>query len=97
MATALFSAITGKLVRSDIAMTGEVTLRGRVLPIGGLKEKILAAKMAGLKEVLVPAENRKDIEEISQEIKDGLTITYVKNMKEVLRHALLKGEACARP
>ncbi len=93
MATALFSAITGKLVRSDIAMTGEVTLRGRVLPIGGLKEKILAAKMAGLKEVLVPAENRKDIEEISQEIKDGLTITYVKDMKEVLKHALLKGES----
>ncbi|MDE7046392.1 MAG: endopeptidase La, partial [Lachnospiraceae bacterium] len=89
MATALFSAITGKMVRSDIAMTGEVTLRGRVLAIGGLKEKILAAKMAGLKEVLVPADNRKDIEEISEEIKEGLIITYVKDMKEVLKHALL--------
>lgn len=90
MATALFSAITGKKVRSDLAMTGEITLRGRVLPVGGLKEKILAAKMAGIKEVLVPFENKKDIEEISQEIKDGLVITHVKNMKEVLKYALLK-------
>ena len=70
-------------------MTGEVTLRGRVLPIGGLKEKILAAKMAGLKEVLVPFENKKDIDEISEEIKGGLTITYVKDMKEVFKRALL--------
>lgn len=90
MATALFSAITGKKVRSDLAMTGEVTLRGRVLPVGGLKEKILAAKMAGIKEVLVPFDNGKDIGEISQEIKEGLAITYVKNMREVLKHALLK-------
>lgn len=90
MATALFSAITDRKVRSDLAMTGEITLRGRVLPVGGLKEKILAAKMAGIKEVLVPFENKKDIEEISQEIKEGLTITHVKTMKEVLKHALLK-------
>lgn len=89
MATALFSAVTGRAVRSDIAMTGEVTLRGRALPIGGLKEKILAAKMAGMAEVLVPFENKKDIEEISEEIKEGLVITYVKNMKEVLSHALV--------
>lgn len=89
MATALFSAITGKPVRSDLAMTGEVTLRGRVLPIGGLKEKILAAKMAGIKEVLVPSENKKDIEEISQEIKEGLEITFVKDMKDVLERALI--------
>lgn len=89
MATALFSAITGKPVRSDLAMTGEVTLRGRVLPIGGLKEKILAAKMAGIKEVLVPFENKKDIEEISEEIKDGLEITFVKDMKDVLERALI--------
>ncbi len=93
MATALFSAITGKKVRSDLAMTGEVTLRGMVLPIGGLKEKILAARIAGLKEVLVPAENKKDIDEISEEIKEGLTITYVKNMEEVLRRALLADAA----
>lgn len=90
MATALFSAITGAEVRSDLAMTGEVTLRGRVLAIGGLKEKLLAAKMAGLKEVLVPFENRKDVEEISEEIKEGLLITYVKDMKEVLKYALVK-------
>ena len=76
-------------MRSDLAMTGEVTLRGRALPIGGLKEKLLAAKMAGIREVLVPVENRKDIEEISEEIKQGLVITYVKDMKEVLARALV--------
>lgn len=91
MATALFSAITEKEVRNDLAMTGEVTLRGRALPIGGLKEKLLAAKMAGIREVLVPFENRKDVEEISEEIRDGMKITYVKDMKEVLKHALVKG------
>lgn len=89
MATALFSAISGEKVRSDIAMTGEITLRGRVLPVGGLKEKILAAKMAGMKEVLVPAENKKDIEEIKEEIREGLVITYVKDMNEVLKRALI--------
>lgn len=90
MATALFSALTCRKVRSDLAMTGEITLRGRVLPVGGLKEKILAAKMAGIKEVLVPGKNKKDVEEISREIKEGLTITYVTDMKEVLKHALLQ-------
>ncbi len=90
MATALFSAATNKQVRSDLAMTGEVTLRGRVLPIGGLKEKLLAAGLAGMKEVLVPFENSGDIEEISDEIKGNLVITYVKDMKEVLKTALLK-------
>ena len=77
MATAIFSAVTGKPVRCDLAMTGEITLRGNVLPIGGLKEKILAARMAGIKEVLVPFENKKDVEEIPEEIRDGITITYV--------------------
>ena len=90
MATAIFSAVTGKKVRSDLAMTGEVTLRGRSLPIGGLKEKLLAAKMAGMKEVLVPFENKKDVEEISEEIKEGLTITFVKDMKEILEKALIE-------
>ena len=90
MATAIFSAVTGKKVRNDLAMTGEVTLRGRSLPIGGLKEKLLAAKMAGMKEVLVPFENKKDIEEISEEIKEGLTITFVKDMKEILEKALIE-------
>lgn len=90
MATAVFSAITGKMVRCDLAMTGEITLRGNVLPVGGLKEKILAAKMAGIKEVLVPIENRKDIEEIPEEIRDGIQISYVKNMKEVLKKAFVE-------
>ena len=89
MATAIFSAVTGKPVRCDLAMTGEITLRGNVLPIGGLKEKILAARMAGIKEVLVPFENKKDVEEIPEEIRDGITITYVKNMKDVIKKALV--------
>ena len=85
MATAMLSAITGKKVRSDIAMTGEITLRGRVLPIGGLKEKILAAKNAGIRTVLVPKKNRKDIEEIEAEIREGIEIRYVETMDEVLK------------
>lgn len=90
MATAVFSAVTKRAVRCDLAMTGEVTLRGNVLPVGGLKEKILAAKMAGIQEVLVPADNKKDIEEISEEIRDGIRISYVKNMKDVLKKSLLE-------
>ena len=87
MATAILSAIIKKPVRADLAMTGEITLRGRVLPIGGLKEKLLAAKYAKIKEVLVPAENKPDIQELDKEITDGLTITFVSSMKEVLiRH-----------
>lgn len=89
MATALLSAVTHTPVRADLAMTGEVTLRGRVLPIGGLKEKILAAKMAEVKTVLVPKENEKDIEEISEEIKEGLEIVFVETMEEVAGRALL--------
>ena len=88
MATAMFSAIIGKPVRADLAMTGEITLRGRVLPIGGLKEKLLAAKYAKIKEVLVPAKNRPDIEEMDKEILQGLNIQFVDNMKEVLDEAL---------
>lgn len=89
MATALFSAIAGRKVRADVAMTGEITLRGRVLPIGGLKEKTLAAKNAGIRKVLVPAKNQKDIEEIEDEILAGLKIVYVSNMDEVLKEALV--------
>ena len=88
MATAMFSAIIGKPVRADLAMTGEITLRGRVLPIGGLKEKLLAAKYAKIKEVLVPTKNRPDIEEMDKEILQGLNIQFVDNMKEVLDEAL---------
>ena len=89
MATAILSAIIKKPVRADLAMTGEITLRGRVLPIGGLKEKLLAAKYAKIKEVLVPAENKPDIQELDKEITEGLTITFVSSMKEVLNKALV--------
>ena len=88
MATAMLSAVTGKKVRADLAMTGEITLRGRVLPIGGLKEKLLAAKSAGIKTVLIPKENRVDAEELSSEITKGLEILPVENMEEVLKQAL---------
>ena len=84
MATAMLSAITGKKVRADVAMTGEITLRGRVLPIGGLKEKLLAARNAGIKTVCVPAKNEKDVLEISQEITAGLEIVYVDHLDQVI-------------
>jgi len=87
MATALLSAITERPVKASVAMTGEITLRGRVLPIGGLKEKILAAKNAGIKTVLVPKKNEKDIEEISAEIKRGIEIVFVENMEQVIAQA----------
>lgn len=90
MATAVFSAMTNRKVRPEIAMTGEITLRGRILPIGGLKEKTLAAKQAGMKTVLVPAKNEKDVDEISEEIKSGLDIVYVERMEEVLNLAIKK-------
>ncbi len=88
MATAMMSAITGRKARADLAMTGEITLRGRVLPIGGLKEKLLAAKNAGIKMVLVPKENESDVEELSHEITRGLKIIPVSHMDEVLKLAL---------
>ena len=89
MATAMISAITNKKVRADVAMTGEITLRGRVLPIGGLKEKLLAAKTAGVKTVLVPEKNKRDVSEIALEITKGLEIIPVSYMDEVLKHALV--------
>lgn len=87
MALATLSAITGRKIKRDVAMTGEITLRGRVLPVGGLKEKILAAKTLGIKKVLVPKENAKDISEISEEIKEDLTILYMETMEDVIREA----------
>ncbi|MCI7814508.1 MAG: endopeptidase La [Robinsoniella sp.] len=90
MATAMLSAITGIPVRADVAMTGEITLRGRVLPIGGLKEKLLAAKNAGIKTVLVPQKNKSDVEEVPGEIKKGLEICYVESMEDVLERALVQ-------
>ena len=88
MATAMLSAIIGREVRADVAMTGEITLRGHVLPIGGLKEKLLAAKYAKIKQVLVPKDNKPDIQEMDDEILDGLKISFVENMNEVLHEAL---------
>lgn len=90
MATAMLSAVTGKKVRADLAMTGEITLRGRVLPIGGLKEKLLAAKNAGIQTVLIPKENTADVEELSSEITKGLEIISVETMEEVLKKALTR-------
>ena len=92
MATAMISAITKKKVRADVAMTGEITLRGRVLPIGGLKEKLLAAKSAGVKTVFVPEKNMRDVEEISTEITEGLEIIPVSHMTDVLKTALVYEE-----
>ena len=92
MATAMMSAITGQKARADVAMTGEITLRGRILPIGGLKEKLLAAKNAGIKTVFVPKENRPDVEELSTEITKGLEILFVSHIDEVLGKVLIKKE-----
>ena len=89
MAAAMMSAVTNRLVSAKTAMTGEVTLRGRVLPIGGLKEKLLAARMAHIEKVLVPAKNRPDVEELSREITKGMESVFVTSMEEVLREALL--------
>lgn len=89
MATAVLSAVTGRKVKASVAMTGEITLRGRVLPIGGLKEKLLAAKLAGISTVLVPKKNEADVEEIPSEIKDGLTIKLVENMEQVVKEAFV--------
>jgi ATP-dependent Lon protease len=92
MATAIISALTGRKVRNDVAMTGEITIRGRVLPIGGLQEKVLAAKKVGIKTVILPKENKKDLDEIMDEIKDGMQFVLAETMEDVLQTALVKGE-----
>jgi len=89
MCTALVSALTNIPVKSDVAMTGEITLRGEVLPIGGLKEKLLAAHRGGISKVLIPAENEKDLVEIPKNIKDKLTIVPVRWIDQVMEHALV--------
>jgi ATP-dependent Lon protease len=89
MVTSIVSALTGVPVKKDVAMTGEVTLRGRVLPIGGLKEKLLAALRGGIKTVIIPDENEKDLKEIPQNVKNGLKIIPVKNVEEVIKIALV--------
>ena len=90
MATAIISVLTGIPVRKDVAMTGEITLRGRVLPIGGLKEKLLAALRGGVKTVLIPSENEKDLQEIPDNVKEGLKIIPVSTVEEVLENALAR-------
>ena len=89
MATALVSALTKRYVSKDVAMTGEITLRGRVLPIGGLKEKSIAAHRAGIKKVIIPSDNERDLEEIPDSVRSELTFVPVKHLDEVLEHALV--------
>ncbi len=89
MLTALASAFTQRKVKAKLAMTGEITLRGKVLPVGGIKEKILAAKRAHIKEILLSKENQRDIEDIKEDYIKGLTLIYVDNMLEVIDHAFL--------
>ena len=96
MATSLVSALTQRRVRQNLAMTGEITLRGKVLPVGGIKEKILAAKRAGITDIILCSANRKDIEEIDEMYLQGLTFHYVENILDVLRFALLE-EQVAHP
>ena len=96
MATAIVSVFTGIPVRRDIAMTGEVTLRGRVLPIGGLKEKLLAALRGGMKKVLIPEENAKDLAEIPASVKNGLEIVPVARMDQVIEHSLVRAARADR-
>jgi ATP-dependent Lon protease len=88
MTTAIYSAVTGRSVRAKTAMTGEVTLRGRVLPIGGLKEKLLAARLAGIDQVMVPEENRPDVAELEAEITEGIEVCYVEKVEEILKVVL---------
>ena len=88
MVTSLASLLTGRPARPDVAMTGEVTLRGRVLPVGGIKEKVLAARRAGIRRVLLPERNRRDVEEIPVHLLDDLEIVYVDTIEEALQHAL---------
>lgn len=90
MVTSIVSILTGIAVRKDLAMTGEVTLRGRVLPIGGLKEKLLAAVRGGITTVLIPEENRKNLEEIPDKVKKDLEIIPLSNVEDVLKHALVQ-------
>ena len=90
MALAIYSTLMNRPVNGRLAMTGEVTLKGNVLAIGGLKEKLLAAKNAGMIKVLVPAENRKNVEELENEITDGLEIIYVSHMDEVISQGIVK-------
>jgi ATP-dependent Lon protease len=93
MAVSLVSALTRRLVSKDVAMTGEITLRGKVLPVGGIKEKMLAANRAGIKKVVLPKENDKDLEEVPQHVREGLNFVFVESIDEVLKETLKKAAA----
>merc|ERR1719399_2142559 len=95
--TAIVSLLTGRLVRPDLAMTGEITLRGLVLPVGGIKEKLIAAHRAGMRAVLIPAKNEKDLRELPPTVVEGLNVTLVKDVSEVLAHALAPAAERADP
>ena len=86
--TALVSLVTGHPVRADLAMTGEISLRGQVLPIGGLPEKLMAAQRAGVKKVLIPKDNVKDLEDVAEEVRKSMEIVPVETVREVIRHAI---------
>jgi ATP-dependent Lon protease len=88
MAVALASLLTGRIVRHDIAMTGEITLRGKVLPVGGIKEKMLAAKRAGISTVIIPKRNAKDLDELSESVRQEMNFIFVETVEEALEHAL---------
>lgn len=90
MATALASALSGKPVRHDVAMTGEITLRGDVLPVGGIKEKVIAAHNAGIKKILLPHDNKRDMKDVPETVKKDVTFVFVRSMDEVLAEALVK-------
>ena len=90
MATAIASALTGKAVRHDVAMTGEITLRGSVLPVGGIKEKVIAAHRVGIKKVLLPEDNKRDMVDVPQKVKDDMDFVFVRHMDQVLEQALVK-------
>ncbi len=88
MAAALTSLLTGRLAKDNIAMTGEITLRGKVMPVGGIKEKVLAAKRAGIERVVLPERNRRDVDEVEAELLEGLDLEYVGGIDEALQHTL---------
>ena len=96
MATAMVSVLSQRPVRKDVAMTGEITLRGNVLPVGGVKEKLLAARRAKLKKVILPEPNRRDLEDLPQEVLDDLTFIFVENVRQVFDEALLERRPVAK-
>jgi ATP-dependent Lon protease len=97
IAASLASLLSGRPVKSDVAMTGEITLRGKVLPVGGIKEKVLAARRAGIKTIILPRRNERDLEDIQPEVRKELEMIFVDTVDEVIRHALRDGDAAQPP